>query len=113
MLRKMFNINGDCKPLLHYMVNIEDRLNEVKKMVEQGSYFTINRARQFGKTTMLRGLAEFLENDYMVISLDFQMLGAAKFRNENIFSIAFANIFIEAAEGIDDTGVLGLSLIHI
>lgn len=110
MLRKMFNINGDCKPLLHYMVNIEDRLNEVKKMVEQGSYFTINRARQFGKTTMLRGLAEFLENDYMVISLDFQMLGAAKFRNENIFSIAFANIFIEAAEGIDDTGVLGCAL---
>ena len=74
------------------------------------SYFTINRARQFGKTTMLRGLAEFLENDYMVISLDFQMLGAAKFRNEDIFSIAFANIFIEAAEGIDDTGVLGCAL---
>ena len=60
MLRKMFNINGDCKPLLHYMVNIEDRLNEVKKMVEQGSYFTINRARQFGKTTMQQRVLYFL-----------------------------------------------------
>lgn len=36
-MRKTFNINGDCKPLLHYMVNIEDRLNEIKKMVDQGT----------------------------------------------------------------------------
>lgn len=99
-MRKTFNINGDCKPLLHYMVNIQDRLNEIKKMVDQGSYFTINRARQYGKTTTLRVLAEFLKNDYMVISLDFQMLGASKFRNENSFSLAFADIFINAIESM-------------
>ncbi len=96
---KIFNISADCKPALHYMVNIESRLNEIKRMVDRGDYFTINRARQYGKTTTLRALAGFLERDYVVVSLDFQMLGASKFRNENTFSAAFANIFVRALEG--------------
>ena len=92
-MRKMFNINGDCKPLLHYMVNIEDRLNEVKKMVEQGSYFTINRARQFGKTTTLRALADGLQDDYVVIRLDFQTIGSDEFASGASFVRALAREF--------------------
>ena len=68
---RIFNISADCKPMLHYMVDIRSRLDEIKKMVDQGSYFTINRARQYGKTTTLRVLAEFLKDEYTVISLDF------------------------------------------
>lgn len=33
------------------MVDISDRVAEIKKMVDTGKYFTINRARQYGKTT--------------------------------------------------------------
>lgn len=40
------------------MVNIEDRLNEIKEMTDKGNYFVINRARQYGKTTTLRALAD-------------------------------------------------------
>ena len=40
-------------------------------MVENVQYFTINRARQYGKTTTLRALEVFLDDDYTVISLDF------------------------------------------
>ena len=53
-MNRVFNISGDCKPDLHYMVNIEDRLAEMEAMVERGDYFTVNRARQFGKTTTLK-----------------------------------------------------------
>lgn len=104
---KIFNISADCKPSLHYMVNIEDRLNKIKEMTDQSDYFIINRARQYGKTTTLRALADFLKKDYRVISLDFQMMGASKFRNENIFSLTFANIFINAIKEAQDWNACG------
>ncbi len=89
------------------MVNIEDRLNKIKEMTDQSDYFIINRARQYGKTTTLRALADFLKKDYRVISLDFQMMGASKFRNENIFSLTFANIFINAIKEAQDWNACG------
>ena len=53
---RFFNVNGDCKPGRHYMVDIHPKLDEIKRMVDRGDYFTINRARQYGKTTTLRAL---------------------------------------------------------
>ena len=53
----MFNVNGVCIPGLHYMVDLKDRLDAIKAMVDAGHYFAINIARQYGKTTMLRSLA--------------------------------------------------------
>ena len=95
---KVFNISGDCKANLHYMVNIEERLIKMKEMVRRGDYFTINRARQYGKTTTLRALSRFLQKEYIVVSLDFQRMGAAKFSNENIFSAAFAKMMIQSVK---------------
>lgn len=62
---KVFNVTGDCKPGLHYMVNIDERLKELKVLVDAGSYFTINRARQYGKTTTLRMFSRYLD-DYHI-----------------------------------------------
>lgn len=95
---KIFNVSADCKPSLHYMVNLEPRLREIKDMVDKGQYFTIHCPRQYGKTTTLRALGQLLEKEYVVVSLDFQLMGASKFKNENTFSIAFAKNFIEAIE---------------
>lgn len=92
--KRVFNTTGICNPTEHYMVDLTERLFEVRKLVDNGKYFTINRARQFGKTTMLHALAEYLSQDYVVISMDFQMqMSDAKFRNENSFSLAFARAF--------------------
>ena len=76
---KIFNVNADCQPELHYMVDITDRLFKIKEMVDQGQYFTINRARQYGKTTTIQALGEFLKNEYVVISLDFQLMSETDF----------------------------------
>lgn len=55
----------------------------------------VNRARQYGKTTMLRALRDYLRNEYVVVGLDFQIqMSNAKFRDENTFSIAFAKAFV-------------------
>lgn len=102
-MNRKFNVNGDCKPEQHYMVDISQRLREIKKMVDDGAYFTVNRARQYGKTTTLKALSRFLREEYKVINMDFQMLGAAKFRDENTFALTFARIFIKEMEN-DDAG---------
>ena len=60
-------------------------------MVDAGEYFTINRARQYGKTTLLAALAEYLKSDYKVISLDFQTISYGDFENEEKFVAAFSN----------------------
>lgn len=92
---KTFNIAAKCMPKFHYMVNIEDKLCQIRKMVDAGDYFVINRGRQYGKTTTLSELAKYLRNDYAVVSLDFQEMSNAEFQNEFTFASAFANIFTE------------------
>ncbi len=47
---RKFNVNGICCPHKHYMVALDTRIQEVKRMVDEGDYFVINRARQYGKT---------------------------------------------------------------
>lgn len=91
---KCFNIIADCKPQRHFMVNIDGRLRQVKEMVERGDYFMVNRARQYGKTTMLKALACFLAGDYTVLSLDFQQLSHSDFETEHAFVKAFARMLL-------------------
>ena len=67
------------------MVNIDNKLAEIKEMVDRGDYFTINRARQYGKTTTLKALGRYLEADYFVLSLDFQKLSHQDFETEKLF----------------------------
>lgn len=94
-MKKRFNVTADCKPDRHYMVDITSKLEKIKDMVDQGEYFTINRARQFGKTTTLRALTRFLRQEYIVISLDFQLVSHEDFRDESEFTAAFARELID------------------
>ena len=92
--KRVFNTTGICDPTVHYMVDLTQRLYEVRKLVDDGKYFTINRARLFGKTTTLQALAEYLSQDYLIINMDFQMqMSDSKFKSEHIFSLAFAIAF--------------------
>ena len=93
---KSFNTTGVCTPDKHYMVDLTDRMKQIKIMVDAGQYFTINRARQYGKTTTLTALAHYLQPSYVVVDLDFQDIGDAGFADENDFSRSFATIFSDA-----------------
>lgn len=74
-MKKVFNVTGPCIPKKHYMANLAEQIGQIRKMVDAGAYFTINRARQYGKTTTLAALELGLAKEYLVISLDFQDLG--------------------------------------
>ncbi|MBQ9662358.1 MAG: AAA-like domain-containing protein [Oscillospiraceae bacterium] len=94
---KEFNTTGVCIPSKHYMVDITERIGEIRKMVDAGKYFAINRARQYGKTTTLNLLRRALQKDYQVVSLDFQGLGNASFRTEEDFCRGFVNLILTRA----------------
>lgn len=97
-MARVFNVNGACRPNKHYMVDLEPRLKAIRVMVDDGAYFTINKARQYGKTTTLRALAEYLKKDYLVVSLDFQRLGALSFEREQSFVAAFSEELLYTVE---------------
>lgn len=70
---KRFCVTGACIPEKNYMVDISGRIDRIiKEYIEDGRYFTINRARQYGKTTTLFLLERKLREDYLVLSLSFE-----------------------------------------
>ena len=93
-MAKVFNITGSCIPRLHYMVNLDSRLQAIRKLVDAGQYITINRGRQYGKTTTLKALTRTLSDSYYVLDMDFQtaMSGAA-FETEESYAKAFVKAF--------------------
>ena len=91
---KGFNTTAGCLPEKHYMVNLDSRLQKIKQLIEAGKYFAITRARQYGKTTILRALYRYMQNDYYVVFMDFQTFSEAEFRSEAVFANAFAASFI-------------------
>ncbi len=95
---KRFNTTAVCIPSKHYMVDLSQRVEEIKELVDAGRYFTINRARQYGKTTTLTALKGVLKNEYTVLSLDFQKLDNDVFESGASFAQAMARIIVDAYE---------------
>ena len=82
---KKFNVTGTCVPEKHYMVDISDKLSQIFAMIEDEEYFTINRARQYGKTTTLSQIDRKLQGKYTVIRMSFEGAGENAFKNDEGF----------------------------
>ncbi len=80
-----FNVTGLCVPGKHYMVDISEKLRQIMVMVEKGDYFTINRARQYGKTTILNMLEKQLPKEYTAIKISFEGVDDEKFETPQAF----------------------------
>lgn len=113
---KYFNTEGVCKPEEHYMVKLEHRLEQIKtRLIDRKKYFIINRGRQYGKTTTLDALERYLKDEYIVLSLDFQLMGTEDFSSEAAFSRSFIGDISTALANIDanDREKLMLSLMQM
>ena len=73
-MAKRFCTTGTCIPEKNYMVDLSSRIQVIiNQYIKSGQYFTINRARQYGKTTLLYLLEkELRKQDYLVLSLSFE-----------------------------------------
>ena len=81
-----FNVTGICVPEMHYMVDTSEKIEKIFQMVEGKKYFTINRGRQYGKTTTIGRLRKRLPGDYICASISFQYSDDIMFANEEGFS---------------------------
>ena len=95
---RRFNVTGVCTPKEDYMVDISGKLRQIKVLVDDRCYFTINRPRQYGKTTVLSELEKYLSGEYTVVSLSFQGLGDESFANSEAFCQAFINLVVHALQ---------------
>lgn len=90
-MRKRFNVTGSCDPNRHYMVSTEKRFKAVEELIDAGDYFTINRARQYGKTTMLDMIWRQLKDQYMIIDISFEGFDDTAYESHATFVKMFAN----------------------
>lgn len=92
-MKKSFNTSGACFEELHYMVNLDSRIEKIiQDLVLQNKYFTINRARQYGKTTTLDLLCRRLSKNCSVFLLNFEDMGSASFSDEYQFCRTFLRL---------------------
>ncbi|MCR5488164.1 MAG: AAA-like domain-containing protein [Lachnospiraceae bacterium] len=71
-MMKTFNTEAICIPEYNYMVDLSDRLGMIRRMIEDRKYFIINKGRQYGKTTMLYMLKQYISDEYAVLSISFE-----------------------------------------
>lgn len=94
-MKKRFNSTGVCVSRKHYMVDISDKLQQISELIDNEFYFTINRPRQYGKTTTLGALKKLLKEEYLVISISFEGIGDKVFESEKDFSKVFIELLVE------------------
>ena len=120
---KRFNVTGTCVGTEHYMVDISGKLDEIEKLVDGKQYFTINRARQFGKTTTLFHLFKRLESRgyYVCARITFENAGIDAFASEEAFcgmflgkvsdALGLSNACNEYAKSWDSSDVVSFRLL--
>jgi len=89
---RKFNVTGLCVPNKHYMADVSGKIAQIAAMVEHGDYFTINRGRQYGKTTTLWLLERHLSEKYPIISVSFEGVDDRVFETPENFCQGFLYI---------------------
>ncbi|MBQ5559436.1 MAG: (deoxy)nucleoside triphosphate pyrophosphohydrolase [Lachnospiraceae bacterium] len=95
---KKFNTTGTCVPNRHYMVDTSEKLDRITRLIENEDYFTINRSRQYGKTTTMVLLKNRLKDKYEVINISFEGIGDEPFSSNVIFTKTFVEQVFEKME---------------
>jgi len=90
---RKFNITGKIILAQHYFVDLTPQIAKLMALVEEGSYFVVNRPRQFGKTTALNFLARHLHGTeaYLPILISFEGYG----NKPELSSAEFYGVFWE------------------
>lgn len=65
-MTRFFNTTGPCDPSQHYMLPPLLRLPELRRLVDEQRFYGLHAARQSGKTTIVRALAEELRAEGIV-----------------------------------------------
>ncbi|KPA18481.1 AAA-ATPase [Candidatus Magnetomorum sp. HK-1] len=95
-MQKEFNDTGLCVPDRHYMVDTSNKIEKIIALMEKGKYFTINRPRQFGKTTILSLLAKKLNkmDNWLALKISFEEIDSDAYKNQERFIYIFMDMLV-------------------
>jgi len=68
-MAKFFNTSGPCKPEDHYMIDIGEHFQNVRRLIDDKRYFILHAPRQTGKTTYMINFARKLNEDGRYVAL--------------------------------------------
>ncbi|MEL7598376.1 MAG: AAA-like domain-containing protein, partial [Clostridiaceae bacterium] len=76
------------------MVDITSKIKKIIELINKGKYFTINRPRQYGKTTTLYMLSRTLKKreGYLVIRISFESIDIPTYKNQESFIQVFLDL---------------------
>ncbi|MCR5455636.1 MAG: AAA family ATPase [Bacteroidales bacterium] len=97
-MAKKFNTSVTCDPKRHYMVDVTAKMKVFEGLIDDKKYFTINRARQFGKTSALNWIYRNLSDRYLVLSTNFEIFSEENWASTKSFCQYFCNKLIKACE---------------
>jgi len=102
-MKRKFNDTGLCVPHRHYMADTSAKIEQITELVEAGEYFTINRPRQFGKTTTLQLLSDQLNlrEDYLALNLSFEDMDTETYQHQERFVHTFLDMLAIEFESLD------------
>ena len=95
-MARQFNTEVTCDPKRHYMVDTTNKMKVFERLINFGKYFTINRARQFGKSTSLKWIYNHLNGEYLVVSLSFETTDKTNWIDNKSFYDFFCQNMITA-----------------
>ena len=96
-MAKAFNTSVTCDPKKHYMVDTTAKMKVFERLINNGNYFTITRARQFGKSTTLNWIYDNLSDRYLVIPTSFEIFSDNDWVNVSTFCRYFCTKIIKAS----------------
>ena len=95
-MARQFNTAVTCDPKRHYMVDTTNKMKVFERLINNGNYFTINRARQFGKSTSLKWIYTHLNGEYLVVSLSFEDTEDSDWESPSTFYHFFCRYMVKA-----------------
>ncbi len=109
-MKRFFNTTGTCIPSLHFTADISGKVQQVMEMITRGDYFTINRPRQYGKTTLIYHLFHEMQKDkdYLPIDISFEGLGSSSYSSASRFIPAVLHLLFMRLEFMDETQALSM-----
>jgi len=99
-MAKEFNTSVTCDPKRHYMVDVTQKMKVFERLIDNGNYFTITRARQFGKTSALKWIYNHLNDRYLVVSISFEDTEEGDWISPSTFYKTFCGYMTEAFQSI-------------
>jgi hypothetical protein len=87
---RTFNVAGPNQPDIHYTLDPESRLPNLRTLIGQRNYFVIHAPRQTGKTTLLDALARKLTSEGRYTAIHFSIEGSRPFSKNVVAAITTA-----------------------